>query len=154
MIASLILGAALLAQPATGDTRADFISLCVETRAQPDAVRRVLLQQTGWEPAAGAEGLTIWRRTTGEQVQTLTLGRRDVGGAPKDICSIQLAPGNAALSDGFPAGLGPVTGEINAEANLYFVAASGEAVTAGDFDFVAFSHGEDVTTLILLHPVR
>ena len=153
MIASLVLAGALLAQPGT-DPRADFVSLCVETRAQPDAVRRALLQQTGWEPAAGAEGLTIWRRTTGEQVQTLTLGRRDVGGTPKDVCSIQLAPGDATLSDGFPAGLGPVTGEINAEANLYFVAASDEAVAAGDFDFVAFSHGESVSTLILLHPVR
>ena len=154
MIASLVLGAALLAQPATSDLRTDFVSLCVETRAQPDAVRRVLLQQRGWEPEAGAEGLTIWRRTTHEQVQTLTLGRRDVGGAPKDICSVQLAPGDSALMDGFPTGLGAVTGAVNAEANLYFVATSGEAVTAGDFDYVVFSHDEDVTTLILLHPVR
>jgi len=156
MLTAVVLGAALAVQPAplAVDARADFVALCVETRGEPDAVRRALLGQTGWEPAAGPEDLTIWRRQSGEHAETLTIGRREVGGGPKDICSIQWAPGDETLIAGVPEGLAPVTGVINAEANLYFVAASDQAVTDNDFDFVSVTHDADTTTLLLLRPVR
>lgn len=156
MIVAALLGAVLASQPAplVIDPRADFVALCVETRGEPDSVRRALLTQTGWEPAAGPDDLTIWRRTSGEHAETLTIGRREVGGGPKDICSIQLSPGDEAVIAGAPEGLAPVTGAINAEAGLYFVAASDAAVTARDFDFVSVTHDAELTTLLLLRPVR
>ena len=155
MLATLAFGAALAVQPALAvDARADFVALCVETRGEPEAVRRALLGQNGWEPAAGPDDLTIWRRRSGEHAETLTIGRREVGGGPKDICSIQWSPGDETLIAGAPEGLAPVTGVINAEASLYFVAASDQAVTDNDFDFVSVTHDADTTTLLLLRPVR
>lgn len=154
ILASSLLAVLALSQPEplVIDARADFVDLCVETRGQPDAVRRALLDQTGWEPAAGPEDLTIWRRESGAHAETLTIGRREVGGGPKDICSIQWTPGDAAIIAGGPEGLAPVTGVINAEAGLYIVAASSEDYDARDFDFVSVTHDAEMTTLILLKP--
>lgn len=149
----LALGLSLTAQTQP-DPRADFVTLCVETRAQPDAVRRALTGQPGWEPAAGPDDLVIWRRDAGGHAQTLTIGRRQVGDGLKDICSIQWAPGDAALIEGAPEGLAPVTGVINAEHGLYAVAASAEAYDARDIDFVSVTHTDEMTTLILLSPVE
>ncbi len=132
------------------DPVADFARLCVQPRADAVEMARLVEAESGWSRSGPVEAdIQSWSRYRGDVLWTLAYGFIQTDHGPKRFCNLTWSPGDTDIAARLPDGLAPATGTADAEAGLYIVAESGEAVDARRFDIVALSQDDNSTSLTL-----
>lgn len=142
-------------QAVSRDPVADFARLCVQPRADAVEVARLVEAEAGWSSRDPVEaGIQTWSRYRGDVLWTLAYGFIQTDYGPKRFCNLTWSPGDPDFAVRLPEGLAPATGTADAEAGIYIVAESGDAVDARRFDIVALSQDDESTSLTLFRTER
>lgn len=131
-----------------------FSQVCGQTNGDPAAVAAAA-QGAGWTRGGARDGVTIWHMTAGDARLSLLTGQQSGEGKTRWICSIMMSPPVPVPDAMMTAEMGPTLATIDASKGIYVMAASAQAVEAGDIAFVTASTDATGATLLYMRaPVR